>query len=137
MLVLFLSPENNSMTKPELRKGSEHNIKLCSWYNLERVGGWGKDGFWSCYVAQAGLKAFQAAEISGVCHHTNALNSWAVVEHATNPSSWEAEAGESLSSGQPGLQSDYRVQGSQGYTEKSYFEKPKENKPKKKNPQQQ
>jgi hypothetical protein len=38
--------------------------------------------------------------------------SWAVVEHAFNPSTWEAEAGGFLS-----LQSEF--QNSHGYTEKS------------------
>ena len=39
-----------------------------------------------------------------------------MVAHAFNHSTWEAEAGEFLSSGQPGLQSEF--QDSQGYTEK-------------------
>jgi hypothetical protein len=39
-----------------------------------------------------------------------------MVVHAFNPSTQEAEAGGSLSSGQPGLQSEF--QDSQGYTEK-------------------
>ena len=42
--------------------------------------------------------------------------SWAAVVHACNPSTWEAEAGGLLSSGQPGLQSEF--QDSQGYIEK-------------------
>jgi hypothetical protein len=44
-----------------------------------------------------------------------------VVAHAFNPSTWEAEAGGFLSSGQPGLQSEF--QDSQSYTEKPCLEK--------------
>jgi hypothetical protein len=40
----------------------------------------------------------------------------AVVTHAFNPNTWEAEAGGFLSSRPPGLQSEF--QDSQGYTEK-------------------
>jgi hypothetical protein len=43
--------------------------------------------------------------------------------HAFNHSTWEAEAGEFLSSGQPGLQSEF--QDSQGNTEKPCPEKKK------------
>ena len=51
----------------------------------------------------------------------------AVMEHAFNPSTQEAEAGRSLwVPGQPGLQSE--LQDSQGYTEKPYLEKPKKEK---------
>jgi hypothetical protein len=50
-----------------------------------------------------------------------ATQSWAVVAHAFDPSTWEAEAGELLSSGQPGLQSEFHH--SQGYTEKPCLEK--------------
>jgi hypothetical protein len=47
---------------------------------------------------------------------------WAMVVHAFNPSTWEAEAGGSLwVRGQPGLQSEF--QDSQGYTEKHCLEK--------------
>jgi hypothetical protein len=58
------------------------------------------------------------------------LKSRAVVAHAFNPSTWEAEAGRFLSSRQPGLQSEF--QDSQGYTEKPCLEKPetKQNKTK-------
>jgi hypothetical protein len=42
--------------------------------------------------------------------------------HAFNPSTREAEAGGFLSSGQPGLQSEF--QDSQGYTEKPCLEPP-------------
>jgi hypothetical protein len=49
----------------------------------------------------------------------------AVVAHAFNPSTWEAEAGGSLADlwvkGQPGLQSEF--QDSQGYTEKPCLRK--------------
>jgi hypothetical protein len=41
-----------------------------------------------------------------------------------NPSTWETEAGGFLSSGQPGLQSEF--QDSQGYTEKPCLEKQKQ-----------
>jgi hypothetical protein len=50
----------------------------------------------------------------------------AVVAHAFNPSTWEAEAGRFLSSSQPGLQSEF--QDSQGYTEKPCLEKTKNKK---------
>jgi hypothetical protein len=49
-----------------------------------------------------------------------------VVVHAFNPSTWEAEAGGSLSSRQPGLQSEF--QDSQGYTEKPCLKKQTKNK---------
>jgi hypothetical protein len=48
------------------------------------------------------------------------------VAHAFNPSTREAEAGEFLSSGQPGLQSEF--QDSQGNTEKPCLEKNKQTK---------
>ena len=54
----------------------------------------------------------------------------AVVAHAFNPSTWQAEAGGFLSSSQPGLQSEF--QDSQGYTEKPCLKKPKEKKKEKK-----
>ena len=44
-----------------------------------------------------------------------------VVVHAFNPSTWEAEAGGSLSLRQPGLQSEFQDD-NQGYTEKSCLE---------------
>jgi hypothetical protein len=47
----------------------------------------------------------------------------AVVAHAFNPSTWEAEAGGFLSSRPAGLQSEF--QDSQRYTEKPCPEKPK------------
>jgi hypothetical protein len=46
--------------------------------------------------------------------------SQAVVAHAFNPSTWEAEAGEFLSSKPPGLQSEF--QDSRGYAEKPCLE---------------
>jgi hypothetical protein len=49
--------------------------------------------------------------------------SWAVVVHAFDPSTWEAEADRFLSSRQPGLQSEF--QDSQGYTEKPCLKKKK------------
>jgi hypothetical protein len=52
-----------------------------------------------------------------------------VVAYAFNLSTWEAEAGGFLSSGQPGPQSEF--QDSQGYTEKPCLEKPKKKKKKK------
>jgi hypothetical protein len=55
-----------------------------------------------------------------------------VVEHAFNPSTWEAETGRFLSSSQPGLQSEF--QDSQGYTEKPCLKK--QNKTKQNNPPQ-
>ena len=51
-------------------------------------------------------------------------NSRAVVVHAFNPSTWEAEAGGSLSLGQPGLQSQFQDK-LQSYTEKPCLEKQK------------
>jgi hypothetical protein len=53
----------------------------------------------------------------------------AVVVHAFNPSTWEADAGRFLSSGKPGLQSEF--QDSQGYTEKPCLEKNQKKKKKK------
>jgi hypothetical protein len=53
--------------------------------------------------------------------------SWAVVAHACNPSTQEAEAGRVR--GQPGLQSE--SQDSQGYTEKPCLGKKKKKKKKK------
>jgi hypothetical protein len=47
--------------------------------------------------------------------------SWVVVMHAFNPSTWEAEAGRSLSSRPAWSQSEF--QDSQGYTEKPCLEK--------------
>jgi hypothetical protein len=47
----------------------------------------------------------------------------AMVVHAFNPSTWEAEAGGFLSSGQPSLESEF--QDSQGYTEKPCLEEKK------------
>jgi hypothetical protein len=55
------------------------------------------------------------------------LLSQAVVAHALNPSTQEAEAGGFR--GQPGLQSEF--QDSQGYTERPCLEKPKRKKKKK------
>jgi hypothetical protein len=52
------------------------------------------------------------------------------VVHTFNPSTWEAEAGGFLSSGQPGLQSEFQY--SQGYTEKPCLKKLKGKKKKKK-----
>jgi hypothetical protein len=49
-----------------------------------------------------------------------------VVAHAFNPSTWEAEAGEFLSSKPAGLQSEF--QDSQGYTEKLSWKKQNNNK---------
>jgi hypothetical protein len=49
-----------------------------------------------------------------------------MVVHAFNPSTWEAEAGRLLSSGQPGIQSEF--QNSQGYTEKPCLKKKKKEK---------
>ena len=49
--------------------------------------------------------------------------SQAVVAHAFNPSTWEADF---WVRGQPGLQNEF--QDSQGYTKKPYLEKPKTNK---------
>jgi hypothetical protein len=53
---------------------------------------------------------------------------WAVVVHAFNPSTWEAEAGgfQVQVQGQPGLQSEF--QDSHGYTQKPCLEKPEKNK---------
>jgi hypothetical protein len=56
--------------------------------------------------------------------------SWAVVAHAFNPSTWEAEAGGWVL-GQPGLQSEF--QDIQGYTEIPCLEKNKKQKNKKQN----
>jgi hypothetical protein len=55
--------------------------------------------------------------------------SWAVLAHAFNPRTWEAEAGGFLSLSQPGLQSEF--QDSQGYTEKPCLEKENKTKQKK------
>ena len=54
-----------------------------------------------------------------LCSIKDTLLSRAVVAHAFNPSTWEAEAGGFLR--QPGLQSEF--QDSQGYTEKPCLEK--------------
>jgi hypothetical protein len=54
---------------------------------------------------------------------------FAVVMHAFNPSTWEAEAGRFPVRGQPGLQREY--QDSQGYREKPCLER-KQNKTKQK-----
>lgn len=43
--------------------------------------------------------------------------------HSFNPSTWETEEGESLSSGQPALKSEF--QDNQGYQKKAYLEKKK------------
>jgi hypothetical protein len=51
----------------------------------------------------------------------NITRSWVVVAHAFNPGTQEAEASGSLSSSQPGLQSE--SQNSQGYTEKPCLKK--------------
>jgi hypothetical protein len=56
-----------------------------------------------------------------------------VVVHAFNPSTWEAEAGGFLSSGQPGLQSEF--QDSQGNTEEPCLKKNKNKKQKNKKKQ--
>jgi hypothetical protein len=66
-----------------------------------------------------------------VKHLLNNKKAWvsqAVVVHAFNPSTWEAEAGEFLSRGQPGLHSEF--QDSQGYAEKPCLNKTKQNKTK-------
>jgi hypothetical protein len=57
----------------------------------------------------------------------------AVVVHAFNPSTWEAEAGRFLVRGQPGLYSEF--QDSQSYTEQPCLEKNKQIKKKKKRKQ--
>jgi hypothetical protein len=49
-----------------------------------------------------------------------------MVAHTFNPSTWEAEASEFLSSSQPGLQSE--IQDSQGYPEKPCLEPPPQKK---------
>jgi hypothetical protein len=51
------------------------------------------------------------------------VESWTLVAHAFNPSTWEAEAGGFLSSRPAGLQSEF--QDSQSYTEKPCLKKPK------------
>jgi hypothetical protein len=51
---------------------------------------------------------------------------WAVLVHAFDPSTWEAEEGGFLSSRQPGLQSEF--QDSQGYAEKPVLENKQTNK---------
>jgi hypothetical protein len=51
------------------------------------------------------------------------LTYWAVVVHAFNPRTWEAEAGGFLISGQPDLQSEF--QDTQDYTEKPCLKKQK------------
>jgi hypothetical protein len=51
---------------------------------------------------------------------------WAVVAHAFNPSTWEAEAGRFLSS-RPAWSTEF--QDSQGYTEKRCLKKPNQTKP--------
>jgi hypothetical protein len=58
------------------------------------------------------------------------LTRWAVVAHAFNPSTREAEAGGFLSS-RPGLVYQNEFQDCQGYTEKPCLEKTKQNKTKK------
>jgi hypothetical protein len=50
-----------------------------------------------------------------------------VVEHAFNPSTWEAEAGRFLSS-RPAWSTQNEFQDSQSYTEKPCLEKPKKKK---------
>jgi hypothetical protein len=52
--------------------------------------------------------------------------SWAVVSHAFNPSTWEAETGRFLSSRPACLQSEF--QDGHGYTKKLCLETPKINK---------
>ena len=58
--------------------------------------------------------------LSSVFTETN-VGQVAVVAHAFNASTWEAEAGRSLCSSQPGLQSEF--QDSQRYTENPCLEK--------------
>ena len=59
-----------------------------------------------------------------------------MVAHAFNPSTWEAEAGRFLSSGQPGLQSEFQ-DSSRGYTEKPCLKNKQTNKTNQNKQQQQ